>query len=67
MVDRGWNNTKGEKDICTRGRSQEGDNPTTSRYSNRRTQRKMEDSRVGHQELLVARSNERGGEICGWI
>jgi len=25
----------------------------------------MEDDRVGYQELLVARDNERGGKICG--
>ena len=27
----------------------------------------MEDSRVGHQELLVARSNKGGGEVCRWM
>jgi len=36
-------------------------------YPSRRTWREIEDSRVGHQELLVARSNKGGGEVCGWM
>ena len=27
----------------------------------------MKDSRVGHQELLVARSNKGDGEVCRWM
>jgi len=40
---------------------------TAPRHPSRRAWREMEDNRVGHQELLVARSNERGKKICGWM
>jgi len=37
------------------------------RHPSGRTRRKVEDNRTGHQELLVARSNKRSGEIRGWM
>ena len=40
---------------------------TIPRYPSRRAQRKIEDDRTGYQKLLVARSNERSREICGWM
>jgi len=40
---------------------------TTPQYPSRRAWRKIEDDRTGYQKLLVARSNERSREICGWI
>jgi len=40
---------------------------TTSQYPSRRAWRKVEDDRASYQELLVARSNKRSKEICGWI
>jgi len=38
-----------------------------SQYPSRRIWKKMKDNRIGHQKLLVARSNERGGKIYGWM
>jgi len=40
---------------------------TTPRYPSRRARRKMEDDRIGYQKLLVAKSNERSREVCGWM
>ena len=37
----------------------------TPQHPSRRAWREIEDNRIGHQELLVARSNKRGGKICG--
>jgi len=39
----------------------------TPRHPGRRAQRKVEDDRIGHQKLLVARSNKRSGKIRGWM
>jgi len=36
-------------------------------HPSRRAWREIKDDRIGHQELLVARSNKGGGKICGWI
>jgi len=38
---------------------------TASRYPSGRAWGKMEDNGVGHQKLLVARSNKRSRKICG--
>jgi len=37
---------------------------TTSRYYRWRTWRKMENDRIGREELLVAGDDEGGGEVC---
>ena len=56
------------KGICTERRRIEGrNNPVTSRYASSRTQRTMEDGRVGDKKLLVAGSNERHRKICGRV
>jgi len=40
---------------------------TTLQHPSRRAWRKMKDDSAGYQKLLVARSNERSREICGWM
>ena len=67
MGDRRWNSNEGRKDIHARRRTQGGDNLITPRHSSRRAWREVEDDRIDHQELLVARSNERDRKICGWM
>ena len=52
--------------MCQRENS-EGRSYDCTRHSSRRAWREIEDNRVGCEKLLVARSNKRGGKICGWM
>jgi len=58
--------TKGREDLCTEGCGiKNGDHLITPRYTSSRIWREMEDSRIGHQKLLMARSNEGCRKVYG--
>ena len=59
MGNREWNGNKRRKNIRARERTQGGGNIIASWYPSKRAWGKIEDDRVGHQELLVTRSNKR--------
>ena len=64
MENRGRVSTKGREDLCTKEYGIKGrDHLITPQCTSSKTWREIEDSKIGHQKLLVARSNKRCRKI----